>query len=101
MQPQSGPLVYRNWLAMNESQPCVSTAEYLLFTDAHITGQISQGAYQFINTIPLWEEGRPSAVSSQALSRSGQIGSDAAPSAPVHRRRCAVSGAPDRLPFSC
>jgi hypothetical protein len=49
-------LVYRNWLAMNESQPCVSTAEYLLFTDAHITGQISQGPYQFINTIPLWEK---------------------------------------------
>jgi hypothetical protein len=38
MRSQSGPWVYRNWLAMNESQPCGSTAEYPLFTDAHITG---------------------------------------------------------------
>jgi hypothetical protein len=56
MGSQSGAWVYRNWLAMNESQPCVSTAEYPLFTDAHITGQISPGPYQFINTIHLWEK---------------------------------------------
>jgi hypothetical protein len=56
MRAQNGPLVYRNWLAMDEGQPCVSLAEYPLFTDAHITGQISQGPYVFINTVPDWQK---------------------------------------------
>ena len=46
------PPVAENWLAFNGGKPCLSTEEYPLFTDAHITGQASQGPYQFINTVP-------------------------------------------------
>jgi hypothetical protein len=57
MQLQRAPMVYQNWLAMNEGQPCIGAAEYPLFTDAHLTGQISQGPYLFINTVPNREKG--------------------------------------------
>ena len=46
------PPVFENWLAFIGGKPCLSTEEYPLFTDAHITGQASQGPYQFINTVP-------------------------------------------------
>lgn len=51
------PPVSENWLAFSDGNPCLSTEEYPLFTDAHITGQISQGPYQFINTVPVPDPG--------------------------------------------
>jgi hypothetical protein len=51
------PLVCRNWLCVNESQPCMATVEYPLFTDARVIGEVTQGPFEFINTVPQWEQG--------------------------------------------
>jgi hypothetical protein len=51
------PLVSQNWRCMNDGKPCIATVEYPLFTDARITGEVTQGPYEFINTVPYWEQG--------------------------------------------
>lgn len=53
----SGPPVYANWRALNAGMPWLLTEEYPLFTDAWITGNVSQGPYQFLNTVPRCEAG--------------------------------------------
>ncbi len=49
------PFTYKNWKAKIEEKPLLSTLEYPLFTDAHITGEITEGygPYQFINLVPV------------------------------------------------
>lgn len=53
----SGPPVYTNWVALNGGMPWLVTEEYPLFTDAWITGEVSQGPYHFLNTVPRQEPG--------------------------------------------
>jgi hypothetical protein len=49
-----GPSVYENWLAAQAGQPARGIEEYELYTDAHITGEITDGygPYQFLNLVP-------------------------------------------------
>lgn len=51
--PEQGPATYLNWLAAQRGTDLLSTFEYSLYTDAHITGEIEQGPYQFLNTIAM------------------------------------------------
>ena len=48
----AGPFAYVNWKGMEEGRSSDGAAEFPLYTDAHITGNISQGygPYQFLNT---------------------------------------------------
>src|SRR5438105_1435896 len=50
-----GPDVFENWKAALAGMPSLGASEYLLFTDAHITGHIGEGfgPYQFHNTVPI------------------------------------------------
>jgi hypothetical protein len=62
---EQGPPVYENWRAALEGVPSQGAYEYPLFTDAHITGQITDGygPYQLLNTVPYplhYEPARPS-----------------------------------------
>ena len=43
------PFTYRNWKAKIEDKPLLRTTEYPLFTDARITGNFTEGPYQFVN----------------------------------------------------
>jgi len=49
-----GPAVYENWMKWNKDHKDWIACEYPLFTDAHITGDLSDlpGPYQFINLVP-------------------------------------------------
>jgi hypothetical protein len=53
----SGPPTYTNWVAFSEGMLWLAAEEYPLFTDARITGEIDQGPYHFLNTVPRWEPG--------------------------------------------
>jgi hypothetical protein len=50
-----GPFVYLNWIAANKGEEALSTCEYPLLTDAHITGEATEGygPYKFINPVPI------------------------------------------------
>lgn len=50
-----GPFVYLNWIAPNKGKEALSTCEYPLLTDAHITGEATEGygPYKFINPVPI------------------------------------------------
>lgn len=52
--PTKGPALYENWKGLVAGTPLLKTFEIPLFTDAHITGAISEGygPYQFLNTVP-------------------------------------------------
>jgi hypothetical protein len=55
-----GPMSYCNWLAYNKNQMASSISEYPLFTDAYITGEVSEGLgpYQLLNTLAGSASGR-------------------------------------------
>lgn len=48
-----GPFAYENWALSLKGAPRQMSFEYPLFTDAHITGMVTEGygPYQFLNTI--------------------------------------------------
>lgn len=50
-----GPISFENWRAYLNSSGLVETLEYPLYTDAHITGELTEnlGPYKLFNTIPL------------------------------------------------
>ncbi len=50
-----GPFIYLNWIAANRGKEPLSICEYPLFTDAHITGEATEGygPYKFINLVPI------------------------------------------------
>lgn len=50
-----GPFVYLNWIEANKGKEALSTCEYPLLTDAHITGEATEGygPYKFINPVPI------------------------------------------------
>jgi hypothetical protein len=48
-----GPAIYTNWIAANEGCPLLGTEEFPLFTDSRITGEVTYGPYEFINTVPI------------------------------------------------
>lgn len=52
-----GPPIYENWQAERKGVQSEWAYEVPLFTDAHITGMITEGygPYQFINTVPGFE----------------------------------------------
>ncbi len=47
-----------NWKALIEGKPIKAAFEFPLFTDAHITGEItkSYGPYQLLNTAPIFKQ---------------------------------------------
>jgi len=49
-----GPEAYNNWKKWSENHEGWFTCEYPLFTDAHVTGELTKnlGPYQFINAVP-------------------------------------------------
>jgi len=49
-----GPEVYENWIKWQERHEDWIVCEYPLFTDAHVTGELSDlpGPYQLINMVP-------------------------------------------------
>lgn len=53
-QPVRGPIVYENWRASLTPSATVEAHETPLFTDAHITGEITEGygPYRFLNSVP-------------------------------------------------
>lgn len=55
-----GPFTYANWKAMEAGFPSKSAAEFLMYTDAHITGHIEDGygPYQLLNAIAHSEQPR-------------------------------------------
>src|SRR5689334_16945530 len=59
IQPPEGPPVYANWVQANSGSQALYTEEFPLFTDAHITGEAAYGPYEFLNTVPELEAGRP------------------------------------------
>lgn len=50
-----GPFIYLNWIEANNGKKPLWICEYPLFTDAHITGEATEGygPYKFINPLPL------------------------------------------------
>ena len=48
-----GPPIYMNWLAMLKGNELISTHEYPLYSDAHVTGEIDFGPYQFLHAVPI------------------------------------------------
>src|SRR6266571_1362587 len=57
-----GPPIYANWIEANAGRPILYTEEFPLFTDAHITGEVAYGPYEFLNTVPESEAGQPKPV---------------------------------------
>lgn len=53
-----GTASYDNWCAFVELEPALGEFEYLLYTDARLIGQVSEGLgpYAFLNLVPLIEE---------------------------------------------
>jgi hypothetical protein len=51
-----GPLILRNFRAFIENEPILSSFEYPLFTDAYITGELTEknilGSYKLFNSLP-------------------------------------------------
>lgn len=64
-----GPPAYENWIAAVKGEPSQGAFEYPLFTDAGITGEITQGygPYQFHN--PVFSFGRPGLVQAAIILR--------------------------------
>lgn len=52
---KKGPYVYENWRNSLEKVPLAFSEEFQLFTDAQITGEITEniGPYKLINTVPI------------------------------------------------
>jgi hypothetical protein len=50
-----GPFIYLNWIAANKGKKPLWICEYPLLTDAHITGEATEGygPYKFINPLPM------------------------------------------------
>lgn len=50
-----GPFIYLNWIAANKGKKPLWICEYPLLTDAHITGEATEGygPYKFINPLPI------------------------------------------------
>jgi hypothetical protein len=40
-----------NWMAFQQGEPWLASAEYPLFTDASCTGELILGPYSFMNTV--------------------------------------------------
>lgn len=53
----AGPAIYLNWLAHDRHEPWLGAQEFPLFTDAHVTGQMQFGPYDFLNAIALPQAG--------------------------------------------
>lgn len=55
-----GPFSYANWKAMEAGHPSTGATEYLLYTDAHITGNIEDGygPYQLLNAVAYSDQPR-------------------------------------------
>ena len=53
--PLIGTPAYDNWRAFLEDRPLLSSSEYLLYTDALLTGEVSTGLgpYRFYNLVPI------------------------------------------------
>jgi hypothetical protein len=53
-----GPFILSNWLAANEGEKIIRTLEYPLFTDARITGEVTEGygPYKFLNPVPIQDK---------------------------------------------
>jgi hypothetical protein len=54
--PPEGPFLYDNWRRTRASEPLVGTHEVPLYSDAHITGQLSLGElgpYSLLNAVPM------------------------------------------------
>jgi hypothetical protein len=49
-EPRHNPIA-ANWIAFNQQAEWLGGNEFPLFTDAHITGEVTLGPYTFINTI--------------------------------------------------
>ena len=51
----TGPLAYANWQAFLENKPSRGAYEYLMYTDAWITGELADGLepYRFFNLVPI------------------------------------------------
>ncbi len=49
-----GPLCYENWRALDLGRDLKDAYELPLFTDAHVTGELTEGygPYQFLNPVP-------------------------------------------------
>jgi hypothetical protein len=58
-QSLGGPAIYANWIAADAGRPLLDTQEFPLLTDAHITGDVAYGPYEFINTVPVLQIGLP------------------------------------------
>jgi hypothetical protein len=54
-----GPISYENWKAQLKGNSIMEAYEFPLFTDAHITGEITEdyGPYQFLNTVAIFKQG--------------------------------------------
>jgi hypothetical protein len=52
---EKGPFAYENWKAVMVGAPSRGAFESPLFTDAHITGEVSEGygPYQLLNAVPI------------------------------------------------
>jgi hypothetical protein len=48
-----GPTIQLNWLAMLKGEQSISTQEYPLYSDSHVTGEIEFGPYHFLHTVPI------------------------------------------------
>ena len=59
-----GPFAYENWKALLSGKQPLVYFEYPFFTDAHITGEISEGLgpYRIINAVPITRSFRPTLV---------------------------------------
>jgi hypothetical protein len=53
-----GPFILSNWLAANEGEKIIRILEYPLFTDARITGEVTEGygPYKFLNPVPIQDK---------------------------------------------
>lgn len=52
-----GPPAYMNWIAALAGKPAVETTEYPIYSDTCFTGQMRQGPYEFLNTVPSYQSG--------------------------------------------
>jgi hypothetical protein len=69
--PLVGTPAYDNWRAFLENEPLLGSSEYLMYTDAWLTGEVATGLepYRFFNLIPIgWQRGRVRAAVALRLS---------------------------------
>lgn len=54
-----GPISYENWQAKVKGNSMNYASEFPLFTDTHITGEMTEGCgpYQLLNTVPVYRKG--------------------------------------------